>query len=90
MEPSIQCLKYLEQAALNVSPDMNSKLAAKNWYLIYHPSIHEIFGLRSVEYVLYIKPMINCKRDDENSLIKVLWREIKKYLKISHVKPIYK
>ena len=39
--------------------------------MLYHPSIHKISGLRSVEYVLYIKLMIKCKRDDEKSLIKV-------------------
>jgi hypothetical protein len=28
--PSTQCLKYLKQAALNASPDINSKLWAEN------------------------------------------------------------
>ena len=32
--------------------------------------MHKIFGLRSVEYVLYVKVMINFKRDDKKSLIK--------------------
>jgi hypothetical protein len=32
--------------------------------------MHKISGLRNVEYDLYIKPMINCTRDDEKSLIK--------------------